>query len=72
MKDSTNPVEKKDKKDESGGFFKTPMIFPDRVDRGGYWSSYPYYMQASDRSSYYPTGRNYYVGFRLVKNKGKT
>jgi formylglycine-generating enzyme required for sulfatase activity len=72
MKDSTNPVNEKNKKDESGGFLKTPMIFPDRVFRGGICFNYPFDLRVSNRDNGSPAYRNGNIGFRLVKNKSKT
>jgi formylglycine-generating enzyme required for sulfatase activity len=63
MKDSTNPVEKRDKKNEEES---------NRVFRGGYWIIIPYYVRASSRGDVSPANRNNRIGFRLVKNKSKT
>jgi formylglycine-generating enzyme required for sulfatase activity len=65
MKDSTNPVYKKDKQDkEEGGSY--------RVYRGGCWIFDASYARVSIRYSYIPSNRFYNQGFRLVKNRSKT
>lgn len=40
----------------------------DRVIRGGSWFNYAYYCAVSNRSSYYPDGRYYDLGFRVVRS----
>jgi formylglycine-generating enzyme required for sulfatase activity len=40
-----------------------------RMTRGGDWLDTPINMQASDRGRFMPTSRDYYIGFRLVRNK---
>jgi formylglycine-generating enzyme required for sulfatase activity len=72
MKDSTNPVGGKDKKERVSLFLRTPIIYPARVGRGGYWRYDPGSMRASIRYNYSPASRYDVIGFRLVKNKGKT
>jgi formylglycine-generating enzyme required for sulfatase activity len=37
-----------------------------RVLRGGYWRKLPVNLRSADRSSYPPSGRNNFIGFRLV------
>jgi formylglycine-generating enzyme required for sulfatase activity len=43
-----------------------PMSDSSRVVRGG-WSSGAFYCRASYRSSYGPSDRDYFLGFRLVR-----
>jgi formylglycine-generating enzyme required for sulfatase activity len=71
MKDSTNPVKEKDKKDykyanEASSFFP--------VYRGGCWYDYGDACDArvSLRNWFNPSLRLRFLGFRLVKNKGKS
>jgi formylglycine-generating enzyme required for sulfatase activity len=65
MKDSTNPVEEKDKKNVGRN------ISFDHVIRGGGWGYAPNYLQASLRYNNSPAIRFNFFGFRLVKNKSK-
>jgi formylglycine-generating enzyme required for sulfatase activity len=62
MKDSTNPVEEKNKKEGD----------PHRMIRGGNGYDHSDDVWVSIRSNGSPKTRIYfYVGFRLVKNKSK-
>ena len=40
-----------------------------RVERGGNWSNSPHFLQPWYRFNYFPARRNYYFGFRIVRNK---
>jgi formylglycine-generating enzyme required for sulfatase activity len=73
MKDSTNPVREKDKKDELSLFLKAPITHVERVARGGDWEYCTLLLPLMLRHKYfYATNKEHGIGFRLVKNKGKT
>jgi formylglycine-generating enzyme required for sulfatase activity len=85
MKDSTNPVREKDKKDEEEvrdmeNIYPEEDEDPHRIGRGGGWGNDSDVVQAAGRGygdslhrSYIgPTDLHDSVGFRLVKNKSKT
>jgi formylglycine-generating enzyme required for sulfatase activity len=85
MKDSTNPVREKNKKDEEEvrdmeNIYPEEDEDPHRIGRGGGWGNDSDVVQAAGRGygdslhrSYYsPPYRYYGFGFRLVKNKGKS
>lgn len=40
----------------------------DRVSSGGFWSSVPKVARVADRVSDNPNDRDFYFGFRLVRN----
>ena len=42
-----------------------------RVRRGGSWSNYADIASVSNRGNYYPSSRNYFLGFRVVRASSK-
>lgn len=40
---------------------------PSRVNRGGGWFYYSSYCRSANRNFYYPSNRNSFLGFRLVR-----
>jgi formylglycine-generating enzyme required for sulfatase activity len=66
MKDSTNPVEEKDKKDADK---RGEDDY--RVLRGGGWYNRSRFLRVTDHNYNNPWFQRY-DGFRLVKNKGKS
>jgi formylglycine-generating enzyme required for sulfatase activity len=57
--DKNNPIVVCDPPYDSGG--------SDRVIRGGSWYIVPSYMRCARRNYIVPSGRNYFVGFRLLR-----